>query len=123
MNWEQLKIPLLISAIIIFLISLYSFLIRNWKNRARVGEYPFLHGQDTRKIKDEMTIIYELPYTDKVDLNVLDANEQLVFSLVSERKEKGKHQITFDTSEMAKGSYFYQLNCSNQNSLKRFEKI
>lgn len=123
MNWEQLKIPLLISAIIVFLISLYSFIIRTWKHRARVGEYPYLHGQDTRKIKNEMTIVYELPYADKVDLNILDAQEKLLFSLVSERKEKGKHQITFDTSEMQKGAYFYQLDCSNQNNLKRFEKV
>ena len=123
MNWEQLKIPLLISAIIVFIISLYSYLLRNWKNRARVGEYPFLHGQETRKIKDEMTIVYELPYADNVNLNILDSDESLVFSLVSERKEKGKHQITFDTSEMQKGSYFYQLDCSRQNNLKRFEKV
>lgn len=123
MSWEDLKIPMLVSSIIFFLIALYSFAIRKWKYRARVGEYPFLYGLDTRKVSRNILIKFDLPFRDDISLNILDDNES-VLHLVSEGiMEKGTHSFEFDTSQLLNGTYYYQLTSTRQKSMKRFEKV
>ena len=121
--WDYGKIALLVSATIVFLVALYGYILRNWKNKAFAIEYPYLHSLDSRLVSDEMLIKYELPIGDKVLLNILDKNQKILFTLVDDQKEKGTYEVSFNSAEIDKGTYYYQLVTSNQKSTKRFEKV
>ena len=123
MNWEDLKIPMLVSSIIFFLIALYTFAIRKWKFRARVGQYPFLYGLDSKKVKMNMKIKFELPYRDKIQLKILDEKEGLIFQITDSVFEKGTHSFDYDASQLMAGKYSYQLTSTRQKSTKNFEKV
>ena len=123
MSWEDLKTPMLVSSIIFFLIALYSFAIRIWKNRARVGEYPFLYGLDSSKVRNNVQIKFELPFRDDIRLNILDDNESVIHNVSEGILDKGTHFYEFDASHLLNGIYYYQLTSTRQKSMKRFEKV
>jgi len=55
------------------------------------------------------TIHYELPFEGIVTLKVYDVLGNEVTTLVNERKEEGRYQITFDASALSSGVYIYQM--------------
>ncbi|MEM7161826.1 MAG: hypothetical protein AAF487_05225 [Bacteroidota bacterium] len=123
MDWDDLKIPFLISAIVVFLVSLYSYILRQWKNRARVGSFPFLHSLPSKKVNEIVRFKFELPYPEDVRFSILDQDEQLVQSLIDERKREGIYEVEFDSSSLHPGDYFYSLETASHKNIKRFEKI
>jgi len=123
MDWDNLKIPFLISAIVVFFISLYSFILRAWKTRARVGKYPFLHSLESRKVEDTLNFNFELPEAAEVAIKILDQNENAVCILLHEKRNQGLHAIEFDASTLKSGQYFYSLETANHKNIKRFEKL
>lgn len=123
MSWEDLKVPMLVSSILLFIIALYSYLIRKWKYRARVGDYPFLHGLENKKVNGIIQIQFELPYRDQIQINILDGQELMIHNIANQLYEKGTHTLKFDTSGLDPGKYYYQLISTRQNNLKLFEKV
>lgn len=60
------------------------------------------------------TIInYEIPEASNVTLSVFNILGQRVATLVNEQKPAGVHQIQFDASNMASGSYIYRLEAGD----------
>jgi WD40 repeat protein len=59
------------------------------------------------------TIEYSLPRSGFVNLSIYNTLGQLVYVLVEEQKEPGKHRIQLDAASMASGVYFYRLVTSN----------
>ena len=55
------------------------------------------------------TISYSLPKSSTVTLTIFNALGQGVASLVNERKEAGRHQVTWDAADVPSGVYFYHL--------------
>ncbi|MCH7965142.1 MAG: T9SS type A sorting domain-containing protein [Bacteroidetes bacterium] len=55
------------------------------------------------------TIKYQIPNAGFVTLNVYDVLGNEVATLVNERKEEGRYEITFDASTLSSGVYIYQL--------------
>ena len=123
MGWENLKIPMLVSSILLFAIALYFYLLRKWKFRARVGVYPFLHSLENMKVNSTILIRFDLPYRDEIKINILDGNEVIIDTISDEILEQGQHSVKFDTAILKTGEYYYQLISSRQNNIKRFEKV
>jgi len=59
------------------------------------------------------TIHYELPLEGFVTLKVFDVLGNEVATLVNERKEEGRYQITFDASSLSSGVYIYQVRIND----------
>ena len=59
------------------------------------------------------TIKYQIPNAGFVTLKVYDVLGNEVATLVNERKEKGRYQITFDASVLSSGVYIYQIRSGN----------
>jgi len=55
------------------------------------------------------TISYTLPEASHVSLTVFDTNGRTVATLVNGLRDAGRHQVTFDGSDLASGVYFYNL--------------
>ncbi|MEM9888247.1 MAG: T9SS type A sorting domain-containing protein [Bacteroidota bacterium] len=60
--------------------------------------------------RENTMIEFELPSTSNVNLNVFDVNGRLIFSLIdNDLMVAGVHQVTFNTSSLPKGVYYYTL--------------
>jgi len=71
-------------------------------NFAVEGAYPNPFNPTT-------TISYTLPEASHVNLTVFDMNGREVATLVNGLRDAGRHQVTFDGSELSSGVYFYTL--------------
>ena len=54
-------------------------------------------------------IQFHVPESTEVTLNVFDVTGKLVSTLVSGLQQPGSHEVTFDASSLASGSYFYRM--------------
>lgn len=59
------------------------------------------------------TIKYQTPNAGFVTLKVYDVLGNEVTTLVNERKEEGRYQITFDASSLSSGVYIYQMRIND----------
>jgi hypothetical protein len=59
------------------------------------------------------TIRYELPVSGLVRLSVLDLLGREVATLVDERQDPGRHEVTFDAGPLASGLYVYRLQAGH----------
>jgi hypothetical protein len=70
------------------------------------------------------TIInYELRMTTDTELSIHNILGENVATLVSERKEAGRHQIEWDASDFASGVYFYRLKAGKFSDIKKMVLI
>lgn len=65
------------------------------------------------------TIPFELYKRSNVELKVYDVNGREVETLISSQMNTGKHEYTYDASDLASGVYYYQLTIEGQTLSKR----
>lgn len=65
------------------------------------------------------TIHYDVPQANRIQLVVFDLLGRTVATLVNERKEAGRHEITFDADDLPSGTYFYQLRTQGFTETKK----
>jgi hypothetical protein len=63
-------------------------------------------------------ISYFVPERSFVQLAVYNMLGQLVATPVSEEREAGAHEITFDAKSLPSGNYFYRLNAGAKTQTK-----
>ena len=64
-------------------------------------------------------IRYSLPATRQVDLSVYNILGQKVATLLSEEQVAGNHKVNWDASSFPSGVYFYRLDASGQQQVRR----
>ncbi len=69
------------------------------------------------------TIRYALPAAAHVALSIHDILGQTVATLVDEDQAPGMHDVSFDASRLASGTYFYHIHAGNYFSAKKFVLI
>jgi len=60
------------------------------------------------------TIIFSLPQSSFVKLDVFDQLGRLVQTLVDDKKDAGEYSVSFDASNLSSGIYFYRLITPNK---------
>ena len=66
------------------------------------------------------TIRYALPKRTHVTLSVFNTLGQQVATLVNESQEAGTHDVRFDGSMIASGTYFYRIQAGDNVQTKKF---
>ena len=64
-------------------------------------------------------IDYELKEASFVNLKVFNILGQVVTTLTAGKQEAGKHQVTFDASQLSSGVYLYQITAGNFVAIKK----
>lgn len=68
---------------------------------------------------DIVNFQYQIPRTSNVDLAVYDTQGRLVHQIIKARHAPGQHQISWDASEYARGTYIYVLKTSENEATGR----
>ena len=76
------------------------------------GEYE-LKDNYPNPFNPATTIEYRLPETSQVELTVYTIEGRRVETLVNEQQEAGIHNVTFDASGLASGTYIYRIQTEN----------
>ena len=66
---------------------------------------------------------FALPQTGNVELHVYDILGRRVATLIDQRMEAGRHEVTFNASRFASGMYLYQLRTSSGVITKKLTLI
>jgi hypothetical protein len=61
------------------------------------------------------TIKYSIPESGHVNLTVENSYNTLIATLVDENQSAGAHEVTFDASNLAEGTYFYTILFNGEN--------
>ena len=69
------------------------------------------------------TIEFEMTISEHVRLDVFDGRGQLISQLINKKISSGKHQITFNSSDLAPGNYYYHIQTKGQHLTKLIVKI
>ncbi|NQV18158.1 MAG: T9SS type A sorting domain-containing protein, partial [Armatimonadetes bacterium] len=78
-----------------------------------------LIGNFPNPFNPETTICYQLSKSSPVELSIYNLKGQLIKTLVKEFKEKGQHSIIWNAEECSSGIYFYHLQTSENNLMKK----
>lgn len=65
------------------------------------------------------TISYQLPTKSMVSLKIYDLLGREATTLVHGRMDAGAHQVSFDASKLASGTYFYSIQAENFTATKK----
>ncbi len=68
-----------------------------------------LHQNYPNPFNPQTTITFELHDANRVQLTVFDANGRTVSRLLDGHREAGRHEILFEGSGLASGTYYYRL--------------
>ena len=69
------------------------------------------------------TIEYSLPTAGFVSLKVYDIPCREEVTLVNEKLSVGRYSVTFDTSNLPSGTYFYRISAGKYSAAKRISLI
>ncbi len=64
-------------------------------------------------------IVYSLPQSAQVQIDVYNVTGQRVATLVNEQKSAGTHTVSFDASNLASGVYLYQIQSGNFREVRK----
>jgi len=66
----------------------------------------------------EATLTYTIPENGMVKLNVFNAIGELVYELINESKQSGKHELSFSPDNLASGLYTFKLEYTSMKESK-----
>lgn len=66
------------------------------------------------------TIVFEIPFSAKVQLSIYNMLGQKVKTLIDETKMRGTYQVQFDGKDLSSGVYFYRLTVNGNSSVRQF---
>jgi hypothetical protein len=81
-----------------------------------IYSYPNPYSKNTR-------IVFTIPRTTSVKLNVYNTSGQLINTLLDETKPAGEYTIEYKHVDLPSGVYFYQLQTSEQQLTGRLTKL
>jgi hypothetical protein len=78
-----------------------------------------LHQNHPNPFGPATRISYALPTADRVCLQVLNANGQVVHTVLDELQEAGSHSVLWNTGELDSGLYFYRLTAGEMSATRK----
>ncbi|HKK39131.1 MAG TPA: hypothetical protein VJ949_06920 [Cryomorphaceae bacterium] len=113
---------LLVSAIVLFIIVFYKWLMKYLRRRDINDPFPYLFPFEKDVLSGQEVLKFDMPYKSQVRAEVYSTDEQKLFTAFDQEIEKGVHQMAFDVSSLPSGTYELKVSFPNQ-TLRRPIKI
>lgn len=82
-----------------------------------------LHQNYPNPFNPTTRIVFDLPESANVRLQVYDLTGRLVATLVDDMRTAGRHTVRFDASNLASGVYMYRISTGTSSQVKRMTLI
>jgi len=82
--------------------------------------YPNPFGKSAYSVSQSTTIAFELPSEDVVKINIYNSIGEIVRSVKESRYSAGRHEYTFNASNLPSGVYLYQIQTKKFQDTKKF---
>lgn len=83
------------------------------------GPTPRLEPNFPNPFDQQTMIVYELPYSSEVTLDIFDLTGRTIKTLVNKWQSAGTHQLTFKPVLLRPGMYFYRLKTNGHTIIKK----
>jgi|GEM_PF-3805904 len=113
-----LRILLIASLIILFLVIMYRNLLRKMKSRIPSDRFAFVEITSSTDQGCPKEVRIEMPQTGAVCFELMDAAGNS-FALFDATVEKGAHNVDFQTHRLPAGDYILRCTTANQRSDRR----
>lgn len=113
-----LRIVLITSLIILFLVIMYRNLLRKMKSRIPSDRFAFVEVTSTADHGCPQAVRIEMPEAGNVRFELMDAVGNS-FELFEGRLEKGTHELAFRPHALQAGDYVLRCTTQNQRSDRR----
>lgn len=111
---------LYVSLVLLVLIILYRLVLRRFSRGAIDSEdYCELYTVEMNPAHGEIPFYFTSQMERQVKFSLLDEKMELIEVLKDFECSKGGNIIRFDSSKLANGNYFYQLETDNQKVIKK----
>jgi hypothetical protein len=111
---ETLERFLLVSAIVLFVVVFYRWLLRFLRRKEINDPYPYLFPFEKPALNGREVIKLDMPYPAEVRAEVFNLQGEFLFKPFEETIQKGVHQMAFDVSKLPTGNYELKLTFPNQ---------
>jgi len=105
---------LLVSAIVLFIIVFYKWLMKYLRRKDISDPFPYLFPFEKQVLSGQEILKFDMPYDAQVKAEVLDNNEKRLFMAFDQEIKKGVHQMAFDVSSLPSGTYELKVSFPNQ---------
>jgi hypothetical protein len=78
-----------------------------------------LHQNHPNPFNPSTIISFELPYSQKIIIDIYDILGNKVIQLINEEMEKGSHTVTFNGTGLSSGIYFYKAISNNYSAIRK----
>lgn len=118
---EVFLVGLYITGAILLMATAYVLYLKKYRQRGRMEMMNNIEFTTSRYdvYHTKTQFLLNLPKAGLVELNVLDAAEKPVMSLLSGELAAGQHTIAFDPAGFDNGTYFLSLKTANASVLRK----
>lgn len=117
-RWETVS---LFVAFLVLVVALYRWLLMKWRSNVDLIAYAYLHPPRLDSETGRFKVRVEIPKREDIRLDLLDADERDLKSILEGPQEIGEKDLTLDMSNYPEGKYFIRMITPDQKLLKRFD--
>jgi hypothetical protein len=111
---ETLERFLLVSAIVLFAIVFYRWLLRYLRRNEINDPYPYLFPFEKQPLSGKEVLKFDMPYAARVKAEVFSDQGRMLFISFDQEISKGIHLMAFDVSSLPQGAYELKITFPNQ---------
>lgn len=111
---ETLQRFLLVSAIVLFVIVFYKWLMKYLRRKDYNDPFPYLFPFESEVLSGVETLKFDMPYASQVRAEVYSENGERLFIAFDQEIAKGIHQLVCDVSSLPSGNYELKISFPNQ---------
>jgi len=105
---------LLVSAIVLFIIVFYKWLMKYLRRKDINDPFPYVYPLNKETLSGQEILKFDMPYDAHVKAEVLNVNDERLFMAFDQEIKKGIHQMAFDVSSLPSGTYELKVSFPNQ---------
>ncbi|MCE3296232.1 MAG: hypothetical protein K0R65_1946 [Crocinitomicaceae bacterium] len=106
-------------AVLILVIAYRKLLAYLGRGKMPSEKYCVLYSIEANPAKGELELYFTSEETKEVTLELLNDDFSPNREIVTKEYKAGSHIVRFDSTQVANGTYFYQLRTGNQKTMKK----
>jgi len=120
---ETLERFLLVSAIILFVLIFYRWLLRFLRRKEISDPFPYIYPFQNQPLSGKEVLKFDMPYDAMVKAEVFSEGGEFLFVSFDQEIKRGVHQMAFDVSSLPNGKYELVITFPNQSVRRPFSVL